>query len=254
MKEVIDIYYVYRFLNKNKNVLYLNYTRHLEQKLKETSFEEELAKQVRRIEYICFEEEADAELSVVYFNSILNPDFKERYKFRFYEELSFRFDELDSKEWITYEKINDLKWRKDLIREVFNLRIKSRDTARKFDYVLDKEFELFHTMIEFESCFHKKTLELSFPGVLRLIEEMTDNPPRRKTQNYWTTLSQLEQKRDSMIRSLEIEPIEIGRNKELFFRDYDEYTASIIELEDEADNVKKELLKKEKLLYGLEVV
>lgn len=253
MEEVIGIYYVYRFLDKNKAVIYLSCTKHLEREIRNVTFSESLSKRVSRIEYIRFEEEADAEMSLAYFISVFDPDYIDK-DYKAYDELSLTIEELDNLEWTVYERINNFKWRKDLIREVHNLRIESREMTQKVNYILEKKTELLNTTIEFESNFHKETLKLDFLGVFRLIEEMTDNPPRRRTFNYWETLSNLKEQPDLMVRALEIEPIEMEWNKKLFFRTYNEYTDSLLKLEEQESEIKRKLFEKEKLLDEMEVV
>ena len=250
---MIEIYYVYRFLNKDKDVLYLDYTKQLAHEIREVSFTKKLAEQVCRIEYICVEEETDAEMVVVYFNSVLNPPFKEKNKF--YEDLSFRFDELDNKEWTTYEKINDFKWRKELIRGVYQVQLKKEKLVNKLSYLKEKGDELYNLTTEFESDFHKKTFELNFIGVLNLINEMKSvNSSRRKSRYYRPTLYSLERERDFMVRSLRIHKETTGKNVDIYFSDYKEYLNSLIKLKDEVELISEELLKKEKFLEQMEVV
>lgn len=252
---VIKIYYVYRFLNKDKGVLYLDYTKQLTHEIREVSFTKKLAEQVCRIEYICVEKEADAEMVVVYFNSVLNPPFKNKDKLKFYEDLSFRFDELDNKEWTTYEKINDFKWRKELIREVYQVQLEKEKLINRLSYLEEKGNKLYNLTTEFESDFHKKTFELNILGINQLIEEMEGvKPSRRRSRYYRPTLYSLRYERDFMVRSLRIYKKTIGKNVDIYFDDYEDYLDSLIELEDRVELISEELLKKEKLLEQMEVV
>lgn len=61
------MFYVYRFLDKNDEVILVSLTKSLERQLRHKNIKEDIASQVKKIEYIQLEEEFDAELAVRYY-------------------------------------------------------------------------------------------------------------------------------------------------------------------------------------------
>lgn len=115
------MFYVYRFLDKNDEVILVSLTKSLERQLRHKNIKEDIASQVKKIEYIQLEEEFDAELAVRYYSTIFKAKI-ENEKMKKFKDLTFKISALDKRKWREYKNINNLKWRKELINECYQLK------------------------------------------------------------------------------------------------------------------------------------
>lgn len=166
-----SMFYVYRFLNKNFEVIYVgrtvNIKKRMSQHFTKGHLPSECYKQVARIDYLELETKADMNIVELYFIGKYRPEFNVRDN---HSDTSLELNE-DKYAWVKYETEKSRRWVEDSLAK--SEVTWAREVITELEqHVRDLEFKLLRKDIELADS--KESLKMAKETIVNLSKKVID--------------------------------------------------------------------------------